>query len=331
MLRELTAEGGEGGERGDSGALDDRLGRLAVRWGEQHLRDLPWRRLRDPWAVLVVEVMAQQTQLERVIPRWTAFLDRWPSPDALADAALDELLVFWKGLGYPRRARNLWLASRVITQEGFPSTVGALQRLPGVGPYTAAAVASFAFESDVAVVDTNVGRVLARLAGRKLRPSEVRQLAHGLVAPGSGWIHNSAMIDIGSTICRPRSPLCESCPLMVCCAWSISGRADPDPAAGSAAVSRPQPRFEGSVRQLRGKVLGVLGVADHAESALVAALIDDGMTDAAERVPSALRGLAEDGLIEIVVETQTWQLARGGSRQGASVPDESDGSSTLPR
>lgn len=130
---EPTAEGGEDGERGDGGALDHRLGRLAVRWGEQHLRDLPWRRLRDPWAVLVVEVMAQQTQLERVIPRWTGFLDRWPSPDALADAALDEFLVFGKGLGYPRR-RNLWLASRVITQEGFPLDCGRVAAVARVGP-----------------------------------------------------------------------------------------------------------------------------------------------------------------------------------------------------
>lgn len=135
-------------------------------WGGPHLRDLPWRRTRDPWGVLVSEVMAQQTQVDRIIPRWEAFMERFPTPEALAEAPLADLLRLWQGLGYPRRARSLHEAARRIANSGrFPSTVEELMDLPGVGPYTARAVAAFAFDLDVGVLDTNVGRLLARLAG----------------------------------------------------------------------------------------------------------------------------------------------------------------------
>jgi len=148
------------------------------------LRDLPWRRTRDPWAILVSEVMLQQTQALRVIPKWEAFIAAYPAPAACAEASLGDVLRLWQGLGYPRRARNLHAAARQISEVGeFPATLDALLRLPGVGNYTARAVLAFAYEADVAVVDTNIGRVLARVAGHSLSPREVQAVADS----AGGW------------------------------------------------------------------------------------------------------------------------------------------------
>ena len=152
-------------------------------WGVPRLRDLPWRRTRDPWAVLVSEVMLQQTQVPRVVPSWFEFLDAYPTPAACAAAPLGDVLRLWQGLGYPRRARNLHATAQRVTElGGFPTTLDGLLALPGVGPYTARAVLAFAFEADVAVVDTNIARVLARLHGRRLTPKQVQAAADELVA-----------------------------------------------------------------------------------------------------------------------------------------------------
>ena len=146
--------------------------RRVLDWADAARRDLPWRRTRDPWSVLVAEVMLQQTQVERVVPRWHAFLERFPTTEACAAAPLADVLVEWSGLGYPRRARNLHLTAAAVEASGgtIPDRLDALLGFPGIGPYTARAVLAFAFEQDVAVLDTNVGRVLARRAGRSLRP-----------------------------------------------------------------------------------------------------------------------------------------------------------------
>jgi A/G-specific adenine glycosylase len=288
------------------------VGNLVRRWGVGHLRDLPWRSSRDPWAVLVVEVTAQQTQLARVIPRWVDFMDRWPTCNDLAISPLDELLVFWKGLGYPRRARNLWLASQRIDLEGWPEGVVGLRTLPGVGEYTATAVAAFAWELDVAVVDTNVGRILARVLGRRLTMAEARSAALVALA-GSAWTHNSAMIDIGATLCRPANPTCDGCPLASLCWWANHGRSAPDPAARSAGVSRPQAPFEGSNRQLRGRVLELLGQAPSTEEALLTALAPKAGNAQDHRAPAAIRSLSADGLIEFLAEDRTWRLSAGGT------------------
>ena len=138
-------------------------------WGLPRLRDLPWRRTRDPWAVLVSEVMLQQTQVPRVIPKWQAFMAAYPATADCAAAPLGDVLRLWQGLGYPRRARNLHAAAaQVEALGGFPTTLDGLLALPGVGQYTARAVLAFAFEADAAVVDTNIARVHARVAGRRL-------------------------------------------------------------------------------------------------------------------------------------------------------------------
>jgi len=227
-------------------------------WGGPRLRDLPWRRTRDPWGVLVSEVMAQQTQVARIIPRWEAFMERFPTPEALAEAPLADLLRLWQGLGYPRRARSLHEAARRISDSGrFPSTVEELMDLPGVGPYTARAVAAFAFDLDVGVLDTNVGRLLARLAGERLRPAAAQSMADDLVPKGDAWIWNQVVMDFGATVCTARSPRCDGCPVSGQCAWAGSTERA-DPAQGSAGVSGKQARFEGSDRQARGRLLAAL-------------------------------------------------------------------------
>lgn len=235
--------------------------RRVLDWAASARRDLPWRRTRDPWAVLVAEVMLQQTQVDRVVPRWRRFLDRWPTPVACASAPVAEVLVEWSGLGYPRRARNLHGAAVQVRERhggSLPRCLDDLLDLPGVGPYTARAVLAFAFEDDVAVVDTNVGRVLARRAGRRLTPREAQLAADAWAPAGEGWAWNQGVLDLGALRCRPGAPDCTGCPVRRTCAWARSGRPAPDPAAGSAAVSRRQAPFEGSARQARGRLMRAL-------------------------------------------------------------------------
>ena len=180
-------------------------------------RDLPWRATRDPWAVLVSETMLAQTQVARVIPKWEAFLARWPTPLACADAPTAEVIAAWAGLGYYRRARSLHEAAVVIVDRhggSVPADLGSLMKLPGVGRYTARAVLAFAFEHRAGVVDTNVARVLARaVAGRPLPWAAAQELADRLVASESPWAWNQSVMDLGATLCTSRQPKCDSCPL----------------------------------------------------------------------------------------------------------------------
>jgi A/G-specific adenine glycosylase len=236
-------------------------------WGAAHLRPLPWRATRDPWAVLVSEVMTQQTGVDRVVPRYHAFLARFPDPATCAAASAGEVVRLWAGLGYNRRALNLHgCAVAVVERHGgdLPDDLGELLALPGVGPYTARAVLAFAFERPVGVVDTNVGRVLARWSGRPLRRADAQALADrlaGAAARGGGersWRWNQSVMELGAAVCRRRQPDCGSCPVAERCAWAGSGLAPPDPADGSAGVSTGQPRFEGSDRQGRGRLVAAL-------------------------------------------------------------------------
>jgi len=250
-------------------------------WGLPRLRDLPWRATRDPWAVLVAEVMLQQTQASRVIGRWLDLCVRYPIPAEFAAAPLGEILRYWQGLGYPRRARNLHeAATAMVDRHGgrVPDTLEELRALPGIGPYTARAVLAFAYERDVAVVDTNIARILARVGGHRLTPKQVQAVADELVPSGAGWLWNQSIMDLGATNCRP-TPKCGECPLAVACTWHRAAHPDPDPAAGSAGVSTPQAPYEGSARQRRGRVLRALAdgpelAADH-PAATVASLVED--------------------------------------------------------
>jgi A/G-specific adenine glycosylase len=220
------------------------------------LRDLPWRRTRDPWAILVSEVMLQQTQALRVIPKWHEFMAAHPTPAACAEASLGDVLRMWQGLGYPRRAKNLHAAATQIAALGhFPSTLEALRELPGIGSYTARAVLAFAFEQDVAVVDTNIARVLARVAGHRLTAKQAQVAADAALMPGEAWAWNQCVMDLGAVLCRPASPCCAACPLQTRCAWRGSGD---DPSVGSAGVSARQSRFDGSDRQARGRLMKAL-------------------------------------------------------------------------
>lgn len=241
-------------------------------WADAVRRDLPWRRTRDPWAVVVAEVMLQQTQVARVIPKWEAFLEAFPTVAACASAAQSEVVRKWEGLGYHRRAANLHrlaIAVETLHDGSFPRSLRELMALPGIGPYSARALLAFAFEDDAAVVDTNVGRILARaVMGRPCSAVEAQSIADELSPPGGSWQWNQGMLDLGALVCTKRTPRCGQCPIAVICAWHRSGE-QADPANGSAAVSRRQSRFEGSDRQGRGRLLAALreGSVSHADLA----------------------------------------------------------------
>jgi A/G-specific adenine glycosylase len=208
--------------------------------------------------VLVCEVMAQQTQVARVAQRWAPFLERFPTPAACADAPVAELLRWWSGMGYNRRALNLHrCATAIVARHGgrLPGTLPELLDLPGIGPYTARAVLAFAFEADHAIVDTNTARVLARWESRRLTAREAQAAADAALPAGSAWAWNQAMLDLGATVCTRRSPRCDACPVTGSCGWAAAGWPDPDPADGSAGVAGRQGRFEGSDRQGRGRLL----------------------------------------------------------------------------
>jgi A/G-specific adenine glycosylase len=266
-------------------------------WGDAVRRDLPWRRTRDPWAVLVSEAMLQQTQVARVVDRFAPFLERFPTPSAMAASSLGDVLDAWAGLGYYRRARDLHrTATAVVTRHGgaLPATLDGLLALPGIGPYTARAVLAFALEHDHGVVDTNAARVLARaFAGAPLRASAAQRLADALVPAGRAWAHNQSMLDLGATVCTARSPRCDACPLERGCAWTRDGRPDPDPAATTAGTSRPQARFEGSDRQARGRLLAALREATLSPAELAAVC---GWPDDEARARRVADALVTDGL-----------------------------------
>ena len=241
-----------------------RTGLLA--WFEANRRDLPWRRSRDPYAILVSEVMLQQTQVDRVIPYYHAFLDRFPTVHALAAAPVGDVIKAWAGLGYNRRAINLQRTAQHVANElggEFPRDIDALRRLPGIGPYTAGAIACFAFEQDVGFVDTNIRRVLHRLfAGVDVpRPAisdgEVTRIAAAAVPPGDGWRWNQALMEFGALHCTARRPACVVCPLQaVCCAFpAIQGAIQELPRG--VRLKREAP-FDGSNRYYRGRVLATL-------------------------------------------------------------------------
>jgi A/G-specific adenine glycosylase len=232
--------------------------RRAVLGVSRGLRPFPWRQTRDPWAVLVSEVMLQQTQAPRVVAPYRRFLGRFPTVSACAQAGLGPVLEAWAGLGYNRRARHLHqTAVAIVDRHGgvVPADLAALRALPGVGEYTARAVLVFAFERHEAVVDVNVGRVLARaVAGAPLSRGAAQDLADALVAPGRAWDWNQALMEIGAVLCTARAPACGGCPLARSCAWFNAPDRGPDPAPPG---SR-QTRFEGSDRQGRGRLVDAL-------------------------------------------------------------------------
>jgi A/G-specific adenine glycosylase len=245
-------------------------------WMEQNQRDLPWRHTRDPWSILVSEFMLQQTQVSRVIDRWSPFLLLFPDVAAAANAGPAAIIREWEGLGYNRRALQLHRCAHVIAREHegeFPQTISALTALPGIGGYTARAVLAFAYEHDVAVLDTNVARILARaIVGAPLSPKQAQHTADSLVRKGDGWFWNQGMLDFGATICKKQHPLCEQCPIASQCAWRLATANESgvsvDPAIGSAGVPARQSTFQGSDRQGRGRLVSALRKGEVASAEL---------------------------------------------------------------
>lgn len=274
----------------------DPAGQDLLGWWETRRRDLPWRRTRDPWAVLLCEVMAQQTQVARVAERWPVLLERFPDPAAMAAAAPADVLRAWSGLGYNRRALNLHrCAAEVVARHGgrLPADLDALLALPGIGPYTARAVLAFAFERDAAIVDTNTARVLARWAGRPLTVREAQAAADAALPTGRAWAWNQAMLDLGAGVCVRRRPRCGECPVQARCAWLAAGAPPPDPADGSAGVSVAQPRFAGSDREGRGRLVAALRAGEVPDDELAQAM---GWPDDPARALRVAARVVADGL-----------------------------------
>jgi len=275
-------------------------------WGRAAGRRLRFRETTDPYRVLVAETMAQQTQVSRVEPAIESFLATFPTVEALAAASAGDVLRAWRGLGYNRRALNLWRAASVIVErhEGvFPRDPLALAGLPGVGPYTARAVAVHAFRARLAPVDTNVRRVLGRFAGRALEGRALQAYADAMVpAEAAAW--TNALMDIGALACRPGRPICEACPLAPWCATAKAGAGEPGalsaPRRRASARPRPPsagqpPSFEQTRRWLRGRILDRLRDAPDGSWAA----FEDPLGDHAHDDVVAMLGvLAAEGLLE---------------------------------
>ena len=246
------------------------MSRLAE-WYLAHGRhDLPWRASRDPWAVLVSEVMLQQTQVTRILEAWPAFMAEFPDAATMAAATPGAVIAAWGRLGYPRRARRLHDAAVVITRDGWPED---LRTLPGVGAYTAGAVANCTRDGNVPAIDVNVRRVLERRAGRLLTPREADAAYRRTGRELEGRDRFLAIMDLGAMVCRARDPRCEECPLRRGCATR-------GPLAGE--VRTRQAPFEGSFRQRRGRVMARLRAADavpirELDEDALASLVADGL------------------------------------------------------
>ena len=274
---------------------------LLTWWADAGRHHLPWRQTRDPWTVLVSEVMLQQTQVARVVPAFERFLARFPTLRSCADAPVADVVRAWSGLGYNRRAVNLHRTAVVVVErhggELPVEDLPALLDLPGIGPYTARALRAFAAGADVGVVETNTARVLARaVAGRALSRAEAQDAADALVPPGRGWDWNSAMLDLGATVCTSSLPRCDRCPVTRVCAWHRVGRPDPDPARGTAGVGGRQSTFAGSDREGRGRLVAALR---HGPVALSATATVAGWPADGDRAARIVAGLVDDGLAAV--------------------------------
>jgi A/G-specific adenine glycosylase len=280
------------------------LHRAVLAWYDVNARDLPWRRPdRTPWGVLVSEIMLQQTPVARVLPAWTRWMGRWPAPAGLAAEAPGEAIRMWERLGYPRRALRLHAAAvAVVDRHGgeVPSSHADLLALPGVGAYTAAAVASFAFGNRHAVLDTNVRRVIARVVTGSRYPAPALTAAETALAerllpadPTTAARWAVASMELGALVCTARAPRCDACPVAGLCRWRLDGSPEHD-----GPPRRGQP-YEGTDRRVRGLLLAALRATDAPLplAALEAAAPDEVLRDPLQRA-RALDGLVADGLVE---------------------------------
>jgi A/G-specific adenine glycosylase len=294
-----------------------------LEWYRLHARDLPWRHTRDPYRIMVSEIMLQQTQVDRVIPKYHAFLDAFPTVESLADAATSDVIRLWSGLGYNRRAVNLQRAAGAVVDEyngEFPTNVERLKRLPGIGPYTAGAIACFAFEQDVGFLDTNIKRFLHRLFVGPEVPVEQRtqrqmqEIASAIVPEGYGWKWGQTLIEFGALQCTARKPACLTCPLQRHCT------SFPDIQTALAELNRTgfrrkkEETFEGSNRFFRGRLLRALQEFPSSDQGIdletLGPLVrDDYSTDHQAWMSTLVEGLQRDGLIEVAEESPGYDAA----------------------
>lgn len=307
-----------------------------LHWFRANGRYLPWRRTRDPYRVLVSEVMLQQTQVDRVIPYYTAFLERFPTIESLAEGPTADVIRLWSGLGYNRRAVNLQrTAQAVLNEHGgvFPRDVSALRALPGIGPYTAGAISAFAFEDDAAFVDTNMRRVLHRLFFGPDVPAQaateraILAVAAAIVPPGQGWAWNQGLIEFGALQCTARKPACVICPLQAwCCAYpEIQTLLATLP---KGVRKKQEPTFAGSNRYFRGRVVDALRATAQAGKPGVTltdlgASIRPDFTDAdLPWLYALVQGLGRDGLARVAEDRPAYDA-------GASVDVDTVDGETL--
>ena len=285
-------------------------------WFKEHARDLPWRRTRDPYAILVSEVMLQQTQVDRVLPYYTRFLERFPTIEVLATAATSDVIRIWSGLGYNRRAVNLQRAARVVVEEhggSFPDQPADLQKLPGVGAYTAGAVAAFAYERDVAFLDTNMRRVISRVifGAESARESDAIEAANALVPPGHGWSWNQALIEFGALQCTARRPACIICPLRDDCVAYPTMQVALQLKSARTRRTRSEP-FESTTRFYRGRIVEELRALPPDEPAGISLAelgprVREGFTpDNLPWLRELVDGLQRDGLALVAEESPSY-------------------------
>lgn len=294
---------------------------VLLEWFAGYGRDLPWRHTRDPYRVMVSEIMLQQTQVDRVIPKYLAFLELFPSLDALAAAPTAEVIRAWAGLGYNRRAVNMQRAARAVLEAysgQFPRDMAELLKLPGIGPYTAGAIACFAFEQDVAFIDTNIRRVVQRLfvgpeESGAAGEARLLAIARDAVPTGQGWAWNQTIMELGALICTAAAPSCWRCPVQAHCrAYAarraadeqlFSGESAPMPQRVRRVAERRESAYSGSNRFYRGRAIEALRQLAPGEAlplvALGRQLKDSFSEDDMPWLRTLVDALARDGLLAL--------------------------------
>lgn len=282
-----------------------KIQRRVLGWFDEHGRSFPWREHRDPYQTMVAEVMLQQTQTGRVAPAYGEFLKRFPTLDRLAHAPAMEVIRAWKGLGYNRRAVDLQRTAQVVAHDhggAFPDDPKVLRKMPGIGEYSAGAIACFAFDAQVPVIDVNVRRVLARVArgveDDRIDKATVQRIATEWLPSGEAYRWNQALMDVGAMLCRAEKPLCAKCPMKTWCRYYTTGK---HRSARAKRAPKAEP-FEGSRRQKRG------GIVDHLRRAarrglsladLAKAIHPDGDDRDLAWLVDLLDGLERDGLVQL--------------------------------
>lgn len=309
----------------DTTSEQEHIPAALLAWFATYGRDLPWRRTRDPYHILVSEMMLQQTQVDRVLPKYLAFLESFPTLAALAEASTAAVIRAWAGLGYNRRAINLQRTARTLVEAHagiFPRELTALRQLPGIGPYTAGAIACFAFEQDVAFMDTNIRRVIQRafVGPEDEHPSNEAHLlhhAHNAIPAGQGWAWNQAIMELGALICTATAPACWRCPIRTHCRAYAAQRSRDEQlfdTPSTPPVIRPrriaerrETPFLGSNRYYRGRIIDLLRRQPHGHALAIdelGPLLKETFAETdRDWLQNLLEGLARDGLITLTATT----------------------------